>query len=106
MSLRSLDARSGCSNTGGRTDGLHAGVAQLGQRRWDEVPVRNGSQVRILPPAPHRPLVALLTGENRSLLNRGFFEYGTSEAGMDHVADVGYVPLPDAMLNEMLGRLG
>ena len=28
-----------------------AGVAQLGQRRWDEVPVRNGSQVRILPPA-------------------------------------------------------
>ena len=29
-----------------------AGVAQLGQRRWDEVPVRNGSQVRILPPAP------------------------------------------------------
>ena len=29
-----------------------AGVAQLGQRRWDEVPVRNGSQVRILPSAP------------------------------------------------------
>ena len=31
-----------------------AGVAQLGQRRWDEVPVRNGSQVRILPSAPYR----------------------------------------------------
>ena len=31
-----------------------AGVAQLGQRRWDEVPVRNGSQVQILPPAPNR----------------------------------------------------
>ena len=29
-----------------------AGVAKLGQRRWDEVPVLNGSQVRILPPAP------------------------------------------------------
>ena len=29
-----------------------AGVAQLGQRRWDEVPVRNGSQVQILPSAP------------------------------------------------------
>ena len=28
-----------------------AGVAQLGQRRWDEVPVRNGSQVQILPSA-------------------------------------------------------
>tara|TARA_Y100001954_G_scaffold218897_1_gene252487 strand:- start:404 stop:523 length:120 start_codon:yes stop_codon:yes gene_type:complete len=27
-------------------------------------------------------------------LVRGFFEYGFSEAGMDHVADVGYVPLP------------
>ena len=32
-----------------------AGVAQLGQRRWDEVPVRNGSQVRILPSAPLLP---------------------------------------------------
>ena len=31
---------------------LVAGVAQLGQRRWDEVPVRNGSQVQILPSAP------------------------------------------------------
>ena len=31
---------------------LNAGVAKLGQRRWDEVPVLNGSQVRILPPAP------------------------------------------------------
>ena len=31
---------------------VQAGVAELGQRRWDEVPVRNGSQVQILPPAP------------------------------------------------------
>ena len=31
---------------------ITAGVAKLGQRRWDEVPVLNGSQVRILPPAP------------------------------------------------------
>ena len=29
----------------------HAGVAQLGQRRWDEVPVHIGSQVQILPSA-------------------------------------------------------
>ena len=34
---------------------IAAGVAQLGQRRWDEVPVRNGSQVRILPSAPLLP---------------------------------------------------
>ena len=34
---------------------IAAGVAQLGQRRWDEVPVRNGSQVRILPPALFHP---------------------------------------------------
>ncbi len=34
---------------------IAAGVAQLGQRRWDEVPVRNGSQVRILPSAPPLP---------------------------------------------------
>lgn len=31
---------------------FQAGVAKLGQRRWDEVPVLNGSQVQILPPAP------------------------------------------------------
>ena len=29
-----------------------AGVAKLGQRRWDEVPVLSGSQVQILPSAP------------------------------------------------------
>ena len=34
---------------------IAAGVAQLGQRRWDEVPVRIGSQVRILPSAPLLP---------------------------------------------------
>ena len=37
------------------TEWIAAGVAQLGQRRWDEVPVRNGSQVRILPSAPLLP---------------------------------------------------
>ncbi len=30
-----------------------AGVAQLGQRRWDEVPVSMSSQVQILPSAPN-----------------------------------------------------
>ena len=29
-----------------------AGVAKLGQRRWDEVPVSMSSQVQILPSAP------------------------------------------------------
>ena len=44
MRCRGVDIRLGRAKVG-------AGVAQLGQRRWDEVPVRNGSQVRILPPA-------------------------------------------------------
>ena len=44
MSLRVVDI----DGLGGN---LAAGVAQLGQRRWDEVPVRNGSQVQILPSA-------------------------------------------------------
>lgn len=44
LSLRAVDIRAQ-----GRKDA--AGVAQLGQRRWDEVPVRNGSQVQILPSA-------------------------------------------------------
>ena len=39
-------------------------------------------------------------------LVRGFFEYGYSEEGMEHVSDVGYVALPDDMIEEMLGRLG
>ena len=30
---------------------VEAGVAKLGQRRWDEVPVSMSSQVRILPSA-------------------------------------------------------
>ena len=34
---------------------IDAGVAQLGQRRWDEVTVRIGSQVRILTSAPVLP---------------------------------------------------
>ena len=45
MRCRGVDIRLGRAKVG-------AGVAQLGQRRWDEVPVRNGSQVQILPPAP------------------------------------------------------
>ena len=31
---------------------FEAGVAKLGQRRWDEVPVSMSSQVQILPSAP------------------------------------------------------
>ena len=39
---------------------VEAGVAKLGQRRWDEVPVSMSSQVRILPSAlqhQNHPLV-------------------------------------------------
>ena len=36
----------------GASGSNQAGVAKLGQRRWDEVPVLSGSQVQILPPAP------------------------------------------------------
>ncbi|MAK97109.1 MAG: phosphate-binding protein, partial [Euryarchaeota archaeon] len=39
-------------------------------------------------------------------LVRGFFEYGYSEEGMEHVSDVGYVALPDDMIEDMLARLG
>ena len=51
-----------------------AGVAQLGQRRWDEVPVRNGSQVRILPPALFASHSNATQDENRtpSLMMRRF----------------------------------
>ena len=35
----------------GASGSNQAGVAKLGQRRWDEVPVLSGSQVQILPPA-------------------------------------------------------
>ena len=39
-------------------------------------------------------------------LVRSFFEYGFSEAGMEHVMDVGYVALPESMLEEMRARIG
>jgi len=39
-------------------------------------------------------------------LVRGFIEYGYSDAGMDHVMDVGYVALPQAMIDEMVARIG
>ena len=39
-------------------------------------------------------------------LVRGFLEYGYSDAGMDHVMDVGYVALPQAMIDEMVARIG
>ena len=32
--------------------------------------------------------------------------YGYSDAGMDHVMDVGYVALPQAMIDEMIARMG
>ncbi len=39
-------------------------------------------------------------------LVRGFIAYGYSDAGMDHVMDVGYVALPEAMIDEMIARMG
>jgi len=39
-------------------------------------------------------------------LVRSFIEYGFSEAGMEHVMDVGYVALPESMLEEMRARIG
>ena len=57
VDIRELRARGG------------AGVAQLGQRRWDEVPVRNGSQVQILPPAP------LFPKSTRFRLGRDYHDY-------------------------------
>ena len=39
-------------------------------------------------------------------LVRGFIEYGYSDAGMEHVMDVGYVALPQAMIDEMIARMG
>ena len=36
----------------------------------------------------------------------GFIAYGYSDAGMDHVMDVGYVALPQAMIDEMIARMG
>ena len=37
---------------------------------------------------------------------RAFIAYGYSDAGMDHVMDVGYVALPEAMIEEMIARMG
>ena len=42
---------------------LAAGVAKLGQRRWDEVPVLNGSQVQILPSAPLKAITKASHGD-------------------------------------------
>ncbi|MEK9731712.1 MAG: hypothetical protein VW230_08135 [Candidatus Poseidoniales archaeon] len=39
-------------------------------------------------------------------LVRSFIEYGFSEAGMEHVMDVGYVALPESLLEEMRARIG
>jgi len=39
-------------------------------------------------------------------LVRKFIEYGYSDAGMEHVMDVGYVALPQAMIDEMVARIG
>ena len=55
MKGRGVDIREARAEAG-------AGVAQLGQRRWDEVPVRNGSQVRILPPAPSATITIVDAG--------------------------------------------
>ena len=45
---------------------MPAGVAQLGQRRWDEVPVSTSSQVRILP--PHHSELHEFSGLNMLLI--------------------------------------
>ena len=56
--------------------------------------------------APLSRYIYMNVNNNDCDLVRGFFDYGYSDAGMDHVADVGYVPLPDAMLTDMKARLG
>ena len=44
---------------------LAAGVAKLGQRRWDEVPVSMSSQVQILPSAPKNEYRLNATDQDR-----------------------------------------
>ena len=46
---------------------LYAEVAKLGQRRWDEVPVLNGSQVQILPSAPFHAIFEMWLSETTLL---------------------------------------
>jgi phosphate transport system substrate-binding protein len=56
--------------------------------------------------APLSRYIYMNVNNNDWDLVRGFFEYGYSDAGMEHVMDVGYVALPDAMIDEMTARLG
>ena len=56
--------------------------------------------------APLSRYIYMSVNNNDWDLVRDFFEYGFSEAGMDQVADVGYVPLPADMLADMKARLG
>ncbi|MDA0648796.1 MAG: substrate-binding domain-containing protein [archaeon] len=56
--------------------------------------------------APLSRYIYMNVNNNEWDLVRNFFEYGYSDEGMDHVADVGYVALPATMLTEMKARLG
>jgi phosphate transport system substrate-binding protein len=56
--------------------------------------------------APLSRYIYMNVNNNDWELVRGFIEYGFSDEGMDHVADVGYVPLPAAMVADMVSRIG
>ena len=56
--------------------------------------------------APLSRAIYMNVNNNDWDLVRGFFEYGYSEEGMEHVSEVGYVALPDEMIADMLSRLG
>ncbi len=56
--------------------------------------------------APLSRYIYMNVNNNDWDLVRGFIEYGYSEAGMDHVSDVGYVALPANMISQMTARIG
>ncbi len=56
--------------------------------------------------APLSRYIYMNVNNNDWDLVRGFIEYGYSEAGMDHVSDVGYVALPANMISDMEARIG
>ena len=56
--------------------------------------------------APLSRYIYMNVNNNDWDLVRDFITYGYSDAGMDHVSDVGYVALPAAMNAEMVARIG
>ena len=56
--------------------------------------------------APLSRFIYMNVNNNDWDLVRDFITYGYSDAGMDHVSDVGYVALPAAMNAEMVARIG